>query len=160
LVSHFGANQFAPSLNALSAYNYAPIPVATALQGYLPANGFNSRLYNFNHPFRQLPHLAAFATSTPTQLWDQAPVMTISHRALDRSRFHPGKSYTWRHTKHSHPHFTAVVPVQLTTQRVSGTPGAKAPHVDTSSSNTPNGSSPHENYDNGFGRGSGTQFLP
>ncbi|HZW30934.1 MAG TPA: hypothetical protein VFF52_09525, partial [Isosphaeraceae bacterium] len=122
-VSQFGANQFTPSIAALSAYNYAPIPLAAALQQYLPADGFNARLYSFNHHGKALRHSAVFATSTPTELWDQRPVMTLPQHVLDRSRFHAGKSYTWTHTKHSHPHFTAVVPIQESVQSVVGTPG-------------------------------------
>jgi hypothetical protein len=140
-VSHFGANQFTPSVSSLSAYNYAPIPISVALQQYLPAAGFNSRQYTFNHRGKHLRHSDAFATITPTQLFDRRPVMTIPQRALDRSRFHPEKSVSWTHTKHSHPLIYAVVPTQATTQSVVDTPGVF-------SGRPPSTSGTHEGNDN------------
>src|SRR5439155_3592968 len=105
--SHFGANQFVPSISQFSTYNYAPIPLSAAIQTYLPGSGFNSRIYAFNHPGKHLPHAAIFRGTTPTLLWGHRSIMTIFNRnarnpqhVLDRSRFHAGKSYTCNHTHH------------------------------------------------------------
>ena len=52
-VPTFGANQYTPSLTALSALNYAPIPLSVALAQYVPSAGFRARIYSFNHPASQ-----------------------------------------------------------------------------------------------------------
>lgn len=44
LVPTFGANQFTPSLTALSALNYAPIPLSVAISQYEPGVGFRAHL--------------------------------------------------------------------------------------------------------------------
>ena len=50
----FGTS-FVPTVTALSALNYAPIPLKVALQQYLPPNGFIQRIYAYNHPGKKLP---------------------------------------------------------------------------------------------------------
>ena len=46
---------FVPTVSALSAFNYAPIPLSVALQQYLPPDGFIQRDYAYNHPGKTLP---------------------------------------------------------------------------------------------------------
>ncbi len=111
--SPFGANQFTPSLTALSAYNYQPIPISVALQQFLPPPGFRQRMYMFNHPGKHLPNIQYNRGQPRGRIggFNQLP----SH-VFDRSRFHPQRYYTWTHRSHNTGFLTGIVPIQTRTQ--------------------------------------------
>ncbi len=126
--SPFGPTQYVPTISQLSAYNYAPIPLSAAMQQYTPSPGFNERLYAFNHPGKHLKNYLTIRGPAATGLYlSKQPRMFIDNHILDRSRFHPGKSYTWTHRAPKIGSiYKGVVPVQLTTQSITNVPGLKA----------------------------------
>ncbi len=107
----FGANQFTPSITALSALNYAPIPLSVALQQYEPNVGFRARIYTFNHPRAKLK-----ANRGQNQDSIASGINTLSSRVFDRSRFHAQKVYSWEHQPSKIGIVTGVVPTQLKRQ--------------------------------------------
>lgn len=49
-IPSFSPDTFVPSIAAMSAYSYKPIPLGVAYDQYLPSHGFQARVYNINHP--------------------------------------------------------------------------------------------------------------
>ena len=78
----FGANQYTPSLSALSALNYQPIPLSVALNEYLPPPGFRARLYSFNHPGKKVEDQPRPETGRASG------INTLSSQVFNRSLFH------------------------------------------------------------------------
>ncbi len=98
---------FVPTLTALSALNYAPIPERVAIQQYLPPDGFKQRIYAYNHPGKKLPPTLEERGQTQSlKTYGSSGVWTLGSKVFTRGRFHPGKTYQWTHTGR-------VVPVQL-----------------------------------------------
>jgi hypothetical protein len=141
--SFFGPTQYVPTISQLSEYNYAPIPTSVALQQYQPATGFNDRIYNFNHPGKHLKNFLTIRGPAATGIWGSGsgspgpsgldyrrhnPRTFINNQILDRSRFHPGRSYKWTHggLPKIDSIYHGVVPVQLTTEHIAQVPGVKA----------------------------------
>jgi hypothetical protein len=114
LIPTFGANQFTPSLTALSAYNYQPIPTSVALAQYLPPQGFRQRIYTFNHPGK---NVGPFLISRGQNNGEASGINTLSSRVFNRSRFHAQRNYTWTHKPPKVGLIRGVVPIQLKTQR-------------------------------------------
>jgi len=115
-VSTFGANQYSPSLTALSAYNYQPIPLSVAMNEYLPTPGFRARIYLFNHPGAKI-NANRGQTSGQSGTFGggkSRAVETLSNHVFNRSRFHAQKTYTWTHPKNKVGIISGVVPTQLT----------------------------------------------
>jgi hypothetical protein len=131
----FGATQSVPTISALSAYNYAPIPLSVALQQYLPPAGFNERIYSYNHDGKHLKNYLTIRGPAATGLWGYGAggpgpsglddkkhgiPLFVNNQILDRSRFHTGKTYTYTHkAPNIDSIYKGVVPRQLTTQSVS-----------------------------------------
>ena len=90
-VSPFGANQYAPSLSALSALTYQPIPLSVALAEYLPGPGFRTRLYAFNHPNRKIQ------ANRGQNKGRASGINTLSSKVFTRGAFHAQRTYTWTH---------------------------------------------------------------
>ncbi len=81
--SPFGATQYTPTISALSAYNYAPIPLSVALQQYLPAPGFNERIYAYNHPGKHLQNYLTIRGPAATGIFGaKQPRMLINNQGL------------------------------------------------------------------------------
>jgi hypothetical protein len=142
-LSAFGPTQYVPTISQLSAYNYAPIPLSVAVQPYLPGPGFNERLYEFNHPGKHLKNYLTIRGPAATGIWGSGSGSPgpsglnyrgrnfrtfIDNQILDRSRFHPGRSYKWTHggLPKIDSIYHGVVPVQLTTEHIAQVPGLKA----------------------------------
>src|SRR5271157_3359595 len=90
---------FVPTVTALSALNYAPIPLKVALQQYLPPDGFIQRIYEYNHPGKKLPPtLSQRGQNHSTKTYGSSGVWTLGSKVFTRGRFHPGKTYQWTHT--------------------------------------------------------------
>ncbi len=94
LIPTYGANQFTPSLTALSALNYQPIPVSVALAQFLPPQGFRQRIYSFNHPGKKV---GPFLTSRGQNKGRASGINTLSSKVFNRSRFHATKNYNYTH---------------------------------------------------------------
>jgi hypothetical protein len=107
-VPTFGAGQNTPSLTALSALNYAPIPLSVALAQYEPGVGFRARIYSFNHPRAKIK-----ANNGQNRDSVASGINTLSSRVFDRSRFHAQKTYSWEHQPAKIGIATGVVPTQL-----------------------------------------------
>lgn len=127
--STFGATQYVPTISQLSAYNYAPIPLSVAMQQYAPSAGFNERLYAYNHDGKHLKNYLTIRGQAATGIFMRKPRrIFVDNQILDRSRFSPGKSYTWTHkAPNIGSIYKGVVPVQLTTEHISDVAGVKAP---------------------------------
>ncbi len=111
--SVYGPNQYTPSITALSALNYTPIPLTVALAQFLPPQGFRQRIYSYNHPGKTLGSLNRGQTHTRA-----TGVYTLPSRVFNRSRFHAQKVYTWTHKPpKSGGVLTGVIPTQVKTQR-------------------------------------------
>ena len=91
-ISPFGANQYTPSITALSALNYQPIPLSVALNEYLPPPGFRARLYSFNHPGKKIR-----GQPRPEQGPGQRHQHPLAARVFTRGVFHAQKIYTYTH---------------------------------------------------------------
>ncbi len=87
----FGANQYTPSLTALSALNYAPIPLSVALDEYLPSVGFRAR-----HLLVQ-PSTRKIKANSGQNQGRASGINTLSSHVYDRSLFHAQKTYSWTH---------------------------------------------------------------
>ena len=89
-ISPYGSNQYTPSLTALSATNYTPIPLPVALQQFLIPQGFRQRIYSFNHPGKTI---GPYLTSRGQNKRGASGINTLSSHVFNRSRFHPQKVY-------------------------------------------------------------------
>jgi FG-GAP repeat len=106
-ISPFGANQYSPSLTALSALTYQPIPLSVALAEYLPAPGFRTRLYAFNHPNRKIK------TNRGQNQGRASGINTLSSHVFSRGAFHAQKNYAWTHKAAKVGDVTGgVIPIQ------------------------------------------------
>jgi hypothetical protein len=114
-IATFGANQYTPSLTALSAFNYQPIPTSVALAQFLPPTGFRQRIYSFNHPGKTLGPLLSQTSRGQTHSKNQG-VYTLNYHVFDRSRFHPQRNYNWTHKAPKVGILKGVVPIQSTRQ--------------------------------------------
>jgi hypothetical protein len=103
-VNHFGANQYVPTMAALSQFNYAPIPLKLALLQYHPQPGFAQRIYAYHHPKAKVR-----TTQLNGYYKTKTPVETLGSRVFDRSRFTGGRTYKFTHK-------AVVVPTQLQTE--------------------------------------------
>ena len=110
-VSPFGANQYTPSLTALSALNYAPIPLSVATAQYLPGPGFRARLYEANHPNAKIQ-----ASRGQRLAKGRGTRSTLSAKVFDRGRFHAQKVYTFTHKTAKIGNVTGVLPLQARTE--------------------------------------------
>ena len=110
-VSPFGANQFTPSLSALSALNYQAIPLSVALNEYLPPVGFRTRLYSFNHPNRKIQ------ANRGQNQGRASGINTLSSKVYSRDVFHPTKIYTFTHKTAKIGNTTGVLPLQARVER-------------------------------------------
>ena len=119
--SPFGATQYMPTISALSAYNYAPIPLSVALQQYLPAPGFNERIYAYNHPGKHLKNYLTIRGPAATGLFKtKEPRFLLNQKVFDRSRFHTNSTKVYTHkAPNIGSIYKGVVPVQETTQAAS-----------------------------------------
>jgi hypothetical protein len=106
-VSPFGANQYTPSLTALSALNYQPIPLSIAINEYLPTPAFRARLYAYNHPNRKLKVNRGQNTGRASG------INTLSSKVFTRSQFHAQKVYNWTHKTAKVGNVSGVLPLQL-----------------------------------------------
>jgi hypothetical protein len=113
-ISTFGANQYSPSLTSLSAFNYQPIPISTALQQFLPPQGFRQRIYTFNHPGKTV---GPFLINRGNQGHKARGIDTLSAKVFDRSRFHAQRNYAWTHKGPKIGILSGVVPTQTARQR-------------------------------------------
>jgi hypothetical protein len=112
-LSPYGANQYTPSLTALSAFNYQPIPTSVALQQFLIPQGFRQRIYSFNHPGKTIgPYLTSRG-----QGHEVRGITTLSSTVFDRSRFHATNNYTYTHKGPKVGILRGVIPIQEKTQR-------------------------------------------
>lgn len=115
-LSPYGANQYTPSLSALSAFNYQPIPVSVALAQFLPPQGFRQRIYSFNHPGKTVgPYLTSRGQHTGRGGRAQG-VTTLSSTVFDRSRFHATANYNYTHKGPKVGILSGVIPTQSTRQ--------------------------------------------
>jgi hypothetical protein len=124
--SHFGATQYVPSITQLSTFNYAPIPLTVALQQYLPTQGFRSRINGFNNRGKHFGSYLNHRLHNAGQLVFTSGArndIRLPSRVFDRGQFHPGKSYSWTHNPPKIGSFRGVVPTQLRSQHLNGTPG-------------------------------------
>ncbi len=112
LIPTFGANQFTPSLTALSALNYQPIPTSVALAQFLPPQGFRQRIYTFNHPGKTV---GPFLTSRGQNKGRASGINTLSSKVFNRSRFHATKNYNFTHKPPKVGLLRGVIPVQAKT---------------------------------------------
>jgi len=102
---------FVPTVTALSALNYAPIPLKVALQQYLPPDGFIQRDYAYNHPGKKLPPTLEERGQTQSRkTYGSSGVWTLGSKVFTRARFHPGKTYQFTHKGR-------VVPTQLSREK-------------------------------------------
>jgi hypothetical protein len=112
-ISPYGANQYTPSLSALSAFNYQPIPISVALAQFLPPQGFRQRIYSYNHPGKTIgPYLVDRGQKTGRGGRAQG-VTTLSSTVFDRSRFHPQRNYNFTHKGPKVGILKGVIPTQL-----------------------------------------------
>ncbi|MGZ6074513.1 MAG: hypothetical protein ACXWOA_11685, partial [Isosphaeraceae bacterium] len=89
---------FVPTVSALSAFTYAPIPLRVALQQYLPPDGFIQRDYAYNHPGKKLPPTLEERGQTQSRkTFGSSGVWTLGSKVFTRGRFHPGKTYQFTH---------------------------------------------------------------
>jgi hypothetical protein len=102
----FGANQFTPSLTALSALNYAPIPLSVAIQQFEPGVGFRARIYAFNHP------RAKIKANNGQNQGQASGINTLSNHVFNRSVFHAQKVFSWEHKTAKIGIVSGVVPTQ------------------------------------------------
>jgi hypothetical protein len=116
LNTQFGNTQYTPSLSQFSAYNYQPIPLAVALDQYLPPQGFRQRIYAFNHPGRKIG-FGIQNRGQPTHPGRVGEFQQLNNHVFDRGRFHPQRNYRWAHHAFNFGLLRAVVPVQATHQR-------------------------------------------
>ncbi len=107
LIPTFGANQFTPSLTALSALNYAPIPLSVAIEQFEPGVGFRARIYAFNHPRAKIK-----ANNGQNRDSVASGINTLSSRVFDRSVFHAQKVFSWEHKTSKIGIVSGVVPTQ------------------------------------------------
>jgi hypothetical protein len=112
--SAFGNTQFVPTLSQLSAYNYQPLPIALALNQFLPAVGFRDRNYIFNHPGK---HLTVNVVSRGQPIGRVGGFNQLRKTVFDRGRFHPQRLYTWAHRPPKYGALVGVVPTQTRIQR-------------------------------------------
>ncbi|MGZ3396551.1 MAG: hypothetical protein ACXWPK_20030 [Isosphaeraceae bacterium] len=85
-------------MSALSAFNYAPIPLRVALQQYLPPDGFIQREYADNHPGKPLPPtLSQRGQNHSIKTYGSSGVWTLGSKVFTRGQFHPGKTYQFTH---------------------------------------------------------------
>ena len=109
---------FVPTDSALSALNYAPIPLKVALQQYLPPDGFIQRDYAYNHPGKKLPPTLEERGQTQSRkTYGSSGVWTLGSKVFTRGRFHPGKTYQWTHTSPHNGTQERVVPAQLSREK-------------------------------------------
>jgi hypothetical protein len=108
-ISPYGANQYTPSLTALSAFNYQPIPVSVALQQFLIPQGFRQRIYSFNHPGKTI---GPYLTNRGQNKGRALNVYTLSSKVFDRSRFHGQRNYSWTHKGPKVGILKGVIPTQ------------------------------------------------
>jgi hypothetical protein len=113
-VPPFGSNQYTPSLTALSALTYAPIPLSLALQQFLPPQGFRQRIYSFNHPGKTV---GPFLTKRGQNTGRATDFNLLTRRVFDRSRFHGQRVYTWIHRPPKLGIVTGVVPTPQQTRQ-------------------------------------------
>ena len=119
---------FVPTVTALSALNYAPIPLKVALQQYLPPDGFVQRIYAYNHPGKRLPPTLEERGQTQSlKTFGSSGVWTLGSKVFTRGRFHPGKTYQFTHNG-------AVVPVALKRE---STPARATPSAGSDSDEHP-----------------------
>ena len=109
-VSPFGANQYTPSLSALSALTYQPIPLSVALAEYLPGPGFRTRLYAFNHPNKKVQ------ANRGQNKGRASGINTLASGVFTRGAFHAQKIYKWTHKTAKVGDVTGVLPLQSRTQ--------------------------------------------
>jgi FG-GAP repeat len=119
--SPFGATQYTPTISAFSAYNYAPIPLSVAISQYLPAPGFNERIYAYNHPGKHLQNYLTIRGPAATGLFKtKEPRLLINQKVYDRSRFKTNSTLVYTHKAPKIGSiYKGVVPVQQTTQAAS-----------------------------------------
>ncbi|MBV8311608.1 MAG: hypothetical protein JO344_14595, partial [Planctomycetaceae bacterium] len=109
---------FVPTVSALSAFNYAPIPLRVALQQYLPPDGFIQRIYEYDNPGKPLPPtLTQRGQNHSKHTYGSSGVWTLGSKVFTRGRFHPGKTYQWTHTSPHNGTQERVVPVALSRER-------------------------------------------
>ncbi|HMF37275.1 MAG TPA: hypothetical protein VKF17_11570 [Isosphaeraceae bacterium] len=109
---------FVPTVTALSALNYAPIPLKVALQQYLPPDGFIQRIYEYNHPGKPLPpNLQQRGQNHSKHTYGSSGVWTLGSKVFTRGRIHPGKTYQWTHTSPHNGTQERVVPAQLSREK-------------------------------------------
>ena len=92
-----------PSVEALSRYNYAPIPLRVALNQYMPKGGFRARLMAFHGQAIQGRQTNSGKLNKGQNFW------TNGSRVFNTSKFQRNQAYKWTHPGR-------VVPVQLKTQ--------------------------------------------
>lgn len=109
-VSPYGANQYTPSLSALSALTYQPIPLSVALAEYLPAAGFRARLYSYNHPNKKIQ------ANRGQNKGRASGINTLSSKVFTRGAFHAQKNYTWTHKTAKVGDVKGILPLQSRTQ--------------------------------------------
>ena len=108
-VPTFGANQYTPSIAALSALNYQPIPLSLALAQFLPPDGFRQRIYSFNHPGKRVgPTLVSRGQNKGRA----SGINTLSSKVFNRSRFHAQKTYGWTPKAPKLGIVSGIIPVQ------------------------------------------------
>jgi hypothetical protein len=105
----FGSNQYTPSLTALSALNYQPIPLPVALAQFLPPQGFRQRIYSFNHPGKTV---GPFLTNRGQKTGPAGDIDTLSSHVFDRSRFHPQRKYGFTHKAPKLGIVNGIIPMQ------------------------------------------------
>ncbi len=110
----FGSS-FVPTVSALSAFNYAPIPLKVALQQYLPPDGFLQRNYAYAHPGKKLPPTLQSRTQNASyKEFASNGSSTLGWKVFTRGRFHPGNTYQFTHRGRVVP--TSAVHVRYTSR--------------------------------------------
>jgi hypothetical protein len=109
-ISPYGANQFAPSLSALSALPYTPLPLSIAEAEFLPTVGFRTRMYAYNHPNKKI------AANRGQNKGRASGINTLSSRVFDRGTFHATKTYAWTHKTAKVGNVSGVVPISQKTE--------------------------------------------
>jgi hypothetical protein len=112
LTTQFGPDHYVPPLSALSAYTYAPIPVAVAYDQYLPARGYRQRIAQYFFP---RSHVDQFGSRKEDS---GARTSTLGRAVFTRGKFKPGKTISFTHE-------VPVVPVQEQHQTFTPTPNPK-----------------------------------
>lgn len=110
IIPQFGPDRVVPPLVALSRLgSYKPLPFRVAIHQYLPQDGYIQRLQRFYH--QPISHRPYTEDTQSRVLNDGHAFNTLPHRAFTRSKFRPGKHYTFTHKGH-------VIPTNLQRERL------------------------------------------